>query len=454
MLTNASANHEDTRLILNRGLTVGVDKTGGLGLRGKGDSSLLESVDNKQMVRNLCMSQKYIGWDHFLTYTCNMKTHFGTALVKNWIDGEEWKNIFPGYHDLESDEEREEINNAFIQSSAGPLLRIWEEVYQLIIDYLRKSKSSPFKHLHALFGRKEYQTKRGNISHLHMMIALMWGLMSEAEKEFVNDLIRASIFDIVRTNEVPRMIEEGIFTHPDDVYTVIEDAEKFLPHRCNDACLVRRPDGTFRCRKIDNVLASPDNTKHMFGPLPNDYTVPCLRILEEIGLLSKLTIDEDGNILEFESPIAFFHPVRHIPPTNPTDDMNISPVEGNTFAVFRSMQNIQRLTGAGGCSKYVCKYIAKIDEQNYVVVLVDGEGQLITQATFLHNTKITSSIIAEDNERQKFANKPQGRCISHMEMMHMILKYPEVITNLEFIKVTTMPLELRGGIIVDCDAAV
>ena len=54
MLTNLSANHEDTRLILNRGLTVGEDKTGGLGLRGKGDSALLESVDNKEMVRNLC----------------------------------------------------------------------------------------------------------------------------------------------------------------------------------------------------------------------------------------------------------------------------------------------------------------------------------------------------------------------------------------------------------------
>ena len=265
------------------------------------------------MVRNLCMSQKYIGWDNFLTYTCNMKTHFGTAPVKKWIDGEEWKNNFPGYHDLELDEQKE-INNALLQSSAGLLLRIWEEVYQLIIDYLRKSDSIPFKKLHALFGGKEYQTNRGNISHLHMMIALMWAHMSEKEKEFVNNLIRASIFDIVKSDEVPRMIEEGIFTHPDYVYSVYENAEKFLPHRCNDSCLVRRPDGTFRCRKIDNVKASPDNTKHMFETLSNDYSVPCLRILEEIGLLSKLTIDDNGTILEFESPIAFFHPVRHFHP--------------------------------------------------------------------------------------------------------------------------------------------
>ena len=41
MLTNLAANHEDTRLILNRGLTVSDDAKGGLGLRGKGDSALI-----------------------------------------------------------------------------------------------------------------------------------------------------------------------------------------------------------------------------------------------------------------------------------------------------------------------------------------------------------------------------------------------------------------------------
>ena len=30
--------------------------------------------------------------------------------------------------------------------------------------------------------------------------------------------------------------------------------------------------------------------------------------------------------------------------------------------------------------------------------------------------------------------------------MHLLLRYPEIITNLDFIKVSTMPLELRPGI--------
>ena len=113
------------------------------------------------------------------------------------------------------------------------------------------------------------------------------------------------------------------------------------------------------------------------------------------------------------------------------------------------MQNVQKLTGAGGTSKYVCKYIAKIDEQNYVVVNVNGEGQFVTKSKFLHNTKVASSKIAEDKKRQSDNGKNQGRILIYFELLHVILKYPEVITNLDFERVTTMPLEMRAGVIIE-----
>ena len=53
----------------------------------------------------------------------------------------------------------------------------------------------------------------------------------------------------------------------------------------------------------------------------------------------------------------------------------------------------------------MCKYIDKIDKQNYVVVHVDGTGKLVTKATFLHNTKVKSSKIAKDKDRQKYNGK-------------------------------------------------
>lgn len=110
------------------------------------------------------------------------------------------------------------------------------------------------------------------------------------------------------------------------------------------------------------------------------------------------------------------------------------------------MQNVQKLLGVGGCSKYVCKYINKMDEQNYVVVKIDGRSKLVTLAVFLHNTKVLSSKIAEDKERQKDDNRVQGRCICHMEMLHMQLGYPEVVTNHSFVNIATTPLKLCAGV--------
>ena len=100
MLTNISANHEDTRFIMNRGLIVADDKLGGLGVIGMVDSAILESVDNKQMVRNLCFPQKCTSWSHFLSYTCNQRTRFGTYFIKNWIYVD-WKMHYSGFYYLE-----------------------------------------------------------------------------------------------------------------------------------------------------------------------------------------------------------------------------------------------------------------------------------------------------------------------------------------------------------------
>ena len=93
----------------------------------------------------------------------------------------------------------------------------------------------------------------------------------------------------------------------------------------------------------------------------------------------------------------------------------------------------------------------KMDEDNYVVVSVEGAGKLVTKAKFLHNTKITSSKMNEDKNIYKHRKYPQGGFISHMEMLHVMLKYPEVVTNIDFIKVSTIALELQPGIKVNFD---
>ena len=87
---------------------------------------------------------------------------------------------------------------------------------------------------------------------------------------------------------------------------------------------MKRADGELHCRKIDNVRASTDNASHQYMNLPNDYSIQCVKMLERIGLTDKLEIDSDGNVKKFKSWLSFFHPLRHVPPTNPTNDLNIS----------------------------------------------------------------------------------------------------------------------------------
>ena len=83
----------------------------------------------------------------------------------------------------------------------------------------------------------------------------------------------------------------------------------------------------------------------------------------------------------------------------------------------------------------------KIEKQNYIIVYVDKFGGTFEKkATFPHNTKVMSSKNKGREEKQD-KKYPQGRVISHMEMLHNMLKHPEVITNLSFISIPTMSLE-------------
>ena len=82
VMANLAASQSDTRLIIDRGLTIGEDKYGNLGVRGRNDSTLLGSMDSKQMVKNLCTSQKKIQWSFFLTFTANQSHHFGLKKIK------------------------------------------------------------------------------------------------------------------------------------------------------------------------------------------------------------------------------------------------------------------------------------------------------------------------------------------------------------------------------------
>ena len=108
------------------------------------------------------------------------------------------------------------------------------------------------------------------------------------------------------------------------------------------------------------------------------------------------------------------------------------------------MQNAQIISSTNGVSAYVVKYIVKLDQGNRVAVWADSHSGAILRGeeTFLHNTKITGSKMNEDRAFKKSRDftKPNGRKIAFTKMQQQLLGYPEVMTNLWFVRIQTKTL--------------
>ena len=182
--------------------------------------------------------------------------------------------------------------------------------------------------------------------------------------------------------------------------------------------------------------------------LSNDLSIESLRCLAKVGIIAPIEYDEKRHtMVPFKSRLGYSHPLRYIPAVNWSQNLIISPVESYTFSICQSMQNIQIITNSGGCNKYCIKYIGKIDEQNFVIVYADGNknGVLITKKSFLHNTKLSASKHNEDKARksQKERGTPNGKALAITEMLHVMLKYSEVSSDLLFAEIETTSLETR-----------
>ena len=82
---------------------------------------------------------------------------------------------------------------------------------------------------------------------------------------------------------------------------------------------------------------------------------------------------------------------------------------------------------------------------------VNGDiGQLVNRYIHLYNIKVNTSKINEDNAREKErdSKKQHGCAITQNKMVHSMLGYAEVYTDIKRIQVSTLPLKLRAGI--DC----
>ena len=105
--------------------------------------------------------------------------------------------------------EKLEIRLALRQSAAILLLRSWNETCRIFLDYLKSSSYRPFKNADAFFAKHEFQSCSGNLLLTHIMLKVMWNGLTDNEISFVQDLIHAETFEIVKPHESQRFLDEN-----------------------------------------------------------------------------------------------------------------------------------------------------------------------------------------------------------------------------------------------------
>ena len=121
---------------------------------------------------------------------------------------------------------------------------------------------------------------RGNLSHIHMLLEADWKKLTHIHKDFILDLVRASVLEVVRSNEVDELIRDGTFKCVEDYKEMINDAITFLPHKCTSGCqakVVENGEVKFKCRKLNNLKVRVEQggvwVRLLICCLPNRATI-------------------------------------------------------------------------------------------------------------------------------------------------------------------------------------
>ena len=87
------------------------------------------------------------------------------------------------------------------------------------------------------------------------MIKINWNSLTNQEKLFLNDYIRASVLNIAKVHEMQRLIDEGLLNDVCEVSKIINLPKKILSHKCTGR---RSPAIILQLIRIN---ISPENLK-------------------------------------------------------------------------------------------------------------------------------------------------------------------------------------------------
>lgn len=354
MQANIASNGVDSRIISKSGFRVDSSSSSGLKVGERDQSDLKESMESAQGMLNLGAAAHKHGFDLFITATCNQSKHPGIRHLHQHKESKEWTSLIEGY-DILPCWERDDINISMEMAYTNILTRSWLEVRKLYVRFIMISTSSILKKVKYGFFRDEYQESSGNLSHIHALIALCKADMKNEEfANFLGDLQRNSVGEIVPAYEIASFVEKGLLLDDADWQEMKACAETVLPHSCaSRRCLVRtgpNPEDEY-CKKIHPVFGSKDPLENEYHDIPVQFSASCLKVLERTG---HYTPPSDGEVQgHFNNKM--FTPKRHVGKVLPSARENMSPVMAEHFALTRSSQNMQVVYGTNGVTRYVVK---------------------------------------------------------------------------------------------------
>ena len=138
-------------------------------------------------------------------------------------------------------------------------------------------------------------------------------IKTEDHIAFIENLVRASTVDIVRSDEVQGLIDKSILNNVAEHEEMIDLASSILAHISSPRTVARVKPGngpdSFVDRKPNNLLLSPDNTKHCYIPIGSNLTFECKELLQKIGLMDKSLLINMSISLSLFTTMIYLKPI-------------------------------------------------------------------------------------------------------------------------------------------------
>ena len=147
--------------------------------------------------------------------------HDSWSLFSSSVEkSEQWTHHYPDYAALDP-REQAELKYAMEEASGPVLLRNWIEVRTLVLQWF-KEQLTFLGACGAIFSRDEYQKESGNLFHEHLVFAIKRSSLSTEADQFILDSLRASVLEVIQTDEIEALIDQGLLSSQSDYFEKIK----------------------------------------------------------------------------------------------------------------------------------------------------------------------------------------------------------------------------------------